>query len=225
MGAGCKVVEWIAGGLEGLAGRGLDERVVRSGTTTVGLIASDHVILAADKRATAGFLIASRRVKKIVMLSNYVAMTVSGLVADAQILSDVLREEIRLYEMTNKVKPSVKSVATLLSNILFSSKFFPYIVQLIVGGYDTQPRLYTLDLFGSITEDKYTATGSGSPIAYGVLEERYREDLSVEEAIKVATTAIRSAVLRDAASGDGADVVVIGPQGYEEKFIPYNSLV
>lgn len=212
-------------GFRGLPGEVQGVSPYKTGTTTVGLVVGDSVVLAADKRATAGFLIASRNVKKIVLLDDYVAMTVSGLVADAQILADIVRHEIRLYEMANKVKPSVKAVATLLSNILFSSKFFPYIVQLIVGGYDGTPRLYTLDLFGSITEDRFTATGSGSPVAYGVLEEKYRDDLSMEEAVRLAALAIRSAVLRDAGSGDGADIMVIGPGGVEEKYIPYSSLV
>ncbi len=198
---------------------------VETGTTTVGLIAGDHVVLAADKRATAGFMIASRRVKKIVKLTDYAAMTVSGVVADAQALADIVREEARLYEMTHGRRLSVKGIATLLSNILFSSKFFPFIVQLIVGGYDEAPRLYTLDFFGSITEDRYTATGSGSPVAYGVLEERYRDDLTVDEAVEIAVQAVRSAMLRDAASGDGVDVVIIGPNSYEEKFIPFKSLI
>ncbi len=198
---------------------------VETGTTTVGIIAGDHVVLAADKRATAGFMIASRRVKKIVKLTDYAAMTVSGVVADAQALADIIREEARLYEMTHGRRLSVKGIATLLSNILFSSKFFPFIVQLIVGGYDETPRLYTLDFFGSITEDKYTATGSGSPVAYGVLEERYRDNITVDEAVEIAVQAVRSAMLRDVASGDGVDVVIIGPNSYEEKFIPFKSLI
>ncbi len=206
-------------------GAGRPPTPVETGTTTVGLIAEGHVILAADKRATAGLLIASRRVKKIVKLTDYAAMTVSGVVADAQALADIIREEARLYEMTHGRKLSVKGIATLLSNILFSSKFFPFIVQLIVGGYDNAPRLYTLDFFGSITEDKYTATGSGSPVAYGVLEERYREDMSLDEAVEVAVQAVRSAMLRDAASGDGVDVVIIGAGRFEEKFIPFKSLI
>jgi len=208
-----------------LQGAGRPPSPVETGTTTVGLIAGGHVVLAADKRATAGFLIASRRVKKIVKLTDYAAMTVSGVVADAQALADIVREEARLYEMTHGRRLSVKGIATLLSNILFSSKFYPFIVQLIVGGYDGSPRLYTLDFFGSITEDKYTATGSGSPVAYGVLEERYRDDLSVDEAVEIAVQAVRSAMLRDAASGDGVDVVIIGPNRYEEKFIPFKSLI
>ncbi len=191
------------------------------GTTTVGLIAGDKVILAADKRATAGTLIASRRVKKIVRITDRAAMTVSGLVADAQALADIVREEARFYYLTNNRELSIKGLATLLSNILFSSKWFPYLVQLIVGGYDTAPRLYTLDPYGSITEDKYTATGSGSPIAYGVLEDNYRDDLTVDEAIEIARRAIWSAIMRDSATGDGIDIVIISREGMEERFVPF----
>ncbi|MCE4611462.1 MAG: archaeal proteasome endopeptidase complex subunit beta [Desulfurococcales archaeon] len=201
------------------------DKAFKSHTTTVGLIVDDKVILAADKRATAGFMIASRRVKKIVKVADYAAMTISGLVADAQALAEVVREEVKLYEMSTGSRLSVKGIATLLANILFSSKWFPFLVQLMVGGYDTKPRLYILDPFGSLTEELYAATGSGSPIALGVLEERYRSDMGVEEAVKVAALAIRSAVLRDAASGDGADIVVIGKNVYEERFIPFNQLV
>ncbi len=200
-------------------------RILKSRTTTVGLIVDDKVVLAADKRATAGFMIASRRVKKIVKLADYAALTISGLVADAQALADIVREEIKLYEMSTGSKLSVKGIATLLANILFSSKWYPFLVQLMVGGYDTRPRLYVLDPFGSLTEETYAATGSGSPIALGVLEERYKPGMSLEEAIEVAALAIRSAVLRDAASGDGADIVVIGKGVYEERFIPFNKLV
>ncbi|MEB3860917.1 MAG: archaeal proteasome endopeptidase complex subunit beta [Desulfurococcales archaeon] len=202
---------------------GAEGRAVKAihGTTTVGLIAGDYTILAADKRATAGMLIASRTVKKIVKLTDYSAMTVSGLVADAQALAELVREETRLYELTNGVRLSVRGIATLLSNLLFSSKWFPYLVQLIVGGYDTRPRLYTLDPYGSLTEETYTATGSGSPVAYGVLEDSYREDLDLEEAVKVAVSAVKSAIRRDVATGDGVDVVIIGRNLYEERFIPF----
>jgi len=211
-------------GLDDNTNTRLDSKLLEKalhGTTTVGIIAGDKVVLAADKRATAGMLIASRTVKKIVRLTDYSAMTMSGLVADAQALAEIVRGETRLYELTNGVKLSVKGIATLLSNILFSSKWFPYIVQLIIGGYDVKPRLYTLDPYGSVTEERYTATGSGSPVAYGVLEESYRDDLSVDEAVEIAARAIRSAILRDAATGDGVDVAIIGHGTYTEKFIPF----
>jgi proteasome beta subunit len=199
-----------------------NEQVLKAihGTTTVGLIADNRVILAADKRATAGTLIASRRVTKIIKLTDYSAMTISGLVADAQALADIVREESRFYALTMGTKLSVKGIATLLSNILFSSKFFPYIVQLIVGGYDTKPRLYVLDLYGSITEEQYAATGSGSPVAYGVLEEQYRPDLTLDEAVEIAAKAVKSAILRDSATGDGIDIVIIGENEFKKIFKP-----
>jgi proteasome beta subunit len=195
--------------------------MLASGTTTVGLMAGDYVVLAADKRATAGFMIASRRVKKIVKLTDYAVMTMAGLVADAQVLADILRSEAKLYELDTGARMSVRGLAVLLSNILFSYKALPFIVQVLVGGYDTKPRLYMLDLFGSITEEKFAATGSGSPVAYGVLEQHYREDLSLDEAVKIAVSAIRASTLRDAASGDGVDVAIVGGSGVVEKFIPF----
>ena len=194
------------------------------GTTTVGLIAGDNIVLAADKRATAGYLIASKRAKKIIKITDYAAMTISGLVADAQALADIVREEARLYENMYNRRLSIKALGTLLANILFSSKWFPYIVQLIVGGYDTKPRLYLLDPYGSLSEETYTSTGSGSTVALGVLESGYSHDMGVDEAVKLAVKAVKTAIARDAASGDGVDVVVIGRNSYEEKFIPLTQI-
>jgi len=191
------------------------------GTTTVGLIARDAVVLAADKRATAGNVIASRRAKKIIKITDYAAMTISGLVADAQALADTLRENARYYEVSNNRRMPIVGFATLLSNILFSSRWFPYVVQLIVGGYDVKPRLFVLDPYGSVTEEEeYTATGSGSPIALGLLENEYRSDLEVEEAVKLAVSAVKAAISRDSASGDGVDVAIITRSKYEERHIP-----
>ncbi|MDP8003273.1 MAG: archaeal proteasome endopeptidase complex subunit beta [Caldisphaera sp.] len=195
------------------------------GTTTVGFITKDATILAADKRATAGTLIASRTVKKIVKITDYAAMTIAGLVADAQMLADAIREEARLYETTNKRKLTVKSMATLLANVLFSTKYYPYLVQLIIGGYDTEPRLYNLDYFGSITEEKMTSTGSGSPVALGVLEREYRQDMSLEEAINLAAKAVKVAIMRDSATGDGVDVIAITSSGIRESFISLQQLL
>jgi proteasome beta subunit len=211
-------MEW----LERLAGGSIGVTAWH-GTTTVGLICRDCVVLAADKRATAGHLIASRRAKKIIKITDYAALTISGLVADAQALADTLRENIRLYEIMHNKRMPIASLATLLSNILFSSRWLPYVVQLIVGGVDTEPRLFVLDLYGGITEEKdYTATGSGSPIALGVLESLYRPGLPVEEAVQVAAQAVKAAISRDSASGDGIDIAILSGAGYEERHIPLN---
>lgn len=188
------------------------------GTTTVGIVLRDHVILAADKRATSGHYIAHKHVKKIVRIADNAAITTAGLVADAQALADYLRAQSMYHKLSTGLPMSLRSMAYLLSLILNESKFYPYIVQLLLGGYDYYegPKLYAIELFGDVTEERYTATGSGSPIAIGIIESEYREDLPVDEAIKLAVRAVVSASLRDAFSGEGVDVAVIGRDYYRE---------
>ncbi len=188
------------------------------GTTTVGLTTKTHVVLAADKRATSGQYIAHKNVRKIEVIDNRVALTISGLVADAQALADYLRHESRLYRIRVGEPMPIKAMAGLLGLILNSSKYFPYIVQLILGGYDNGPRLYQISFFGDVSEEKYVATGSGSPVAIGVLENGYSEDLTVEKAVELAREAVYSAIKRDAYTGEGIDVVAIGSEGVKEYF-------
>ena len=197
----------------------IDIRKLLKGTTTVGLVTKDAVILAADKRATAGYYIAHKRVRKILRVDDRIAITTAGLVADAQMLVSRIQNEIKYYKLTLGRPISVKTVASILSLILHSSRYSPYIVQLLVGGYDTAPRLYMLEFFGAITEEKYTATGSGSPIAIGVIEGEYNPEMSVEDAVQLAVKAVKSAMSRDSASGEGVDVVVITKDKYEERTI------
>ena len=154
----------------------IDIQKLLKSTTTVGLVTKDAVILAADKRATAGYYIAHKRVRKILRVDDRIAITTAGLVADAQMLVSWIQNEIKYYKLTLGRPISVKTVASILSLILHGSRYFPYIVQLLVGGYDTAPRLYMLEFFGAITEEKYTATGSGSPIAIGVIEGEYNPE-------------------------------------------------
>jgi len=190
---------------------------VLHGTTTVAIKFKDGVVLAADKRATAGYYIAHKKVKKIAKIDDRAALTIAGLVADAQMLADMVRAEVEYYKLSANKDLMIRSMASILSNIIFSrSRILPYIVQLIVAGYDTEPRIYTLDWFGTITEEKYVATGSGSPIAISIIESSYREDLSLKEAISIVTKAINAAMKRDVASGEGIDVVAVTKDGYKE---------
>jgi len=188
------------------------------GTTTVGMAFKDFVVLAADKRATAGHIVAHKNVKKIVRIDERSALTTAGLVADAQALADTLRTEAKYYELSVGKPMKLRSMANMLSLILNTSKYFPYIVQLILGGYDYEegPKLFAIELYGDVTEERYTATGSGSPIAIGVIESSYRPDLKVKEAVELAVKAVASAALRDVFSGEGIDVVVISRGRYEE---------
>ncbi len=190
---------------------------ILKGTTTVGIACTDGVVLATDRRVTSGYYIAHRRGKKIHRIDDYIAVTIAGAVADAQKLVDQLKAELLLFKAQYGRPMSIKSLATLASTLLFNARPFIYIIQMIIGGLDASgTQLYTVDWFGSVTREKYTATGSGSPIAIGLLETEYNDKIKVKEAIPLAVKAVRSAMLRDPGSGEGVDVAVISRLGYRE---------
>lgn len=193
--------------------------VSTSRTTTVGLVVGDKVILAADKRASAGPLVAHKRVKKILRITDNVAMTISGLVADAQFLADNLAHVARSYEIDVGRPIKVSTLASFASLLLSAYlRYSPFVVQVLIGGVDAEgPSLYYVDLFGSISKEKYASTGSGSPVALGVLEQGYRDGMSLEEAKELAFNAVRTALQRDGFSGEGVDIVVISREGLVEE--------
>lgn len=192
------------------------EDKIYKGTTTVGLVCKDGVVVATEKRATMGNLIASRRAKKIYQVADRVAMTTAGSVGDAQYLARIIKAEANLYEIRKERPVTVKAIATLTSNILNSYRFFPYLVQLLIGGVDYEGcSIYSIDPIGGAIEEKdIVATGSGSFTAYGVLEDRFSPDMNVDDAVELAVRAIYSAMKRDSASGDGIDVVKITEKEY-----------
>ena len=186
------------------------------GTTTIGLTCSDGVILIADKRASMGTFIASKTAKKIHMINDSVGATIAGSVGDAESLIKVLQAEAALYAMNNRERMSTKAVSNLMANILQGSKYYPYMVQILVGGMDKKPSIYTLDALGGLIEEKAASTGSGSPVAYGVLELEYNEDKTVKENIPTALKALMAAMSRDAATGDGISLITITADNSKE---------
>jgi len=187
------------------------------GTTTVGAVTREGVILASDTRVTMGSLIVHKKGKKVYKIDDHLAMTISGVVADAQQTVATLKANARLYRLQRRLAMPVSAAARLVANLFFSYRLFPLMTQIIIGGIDSSgAHLFSIDPFGSITEEKYVATGSGSPIAYGILEERFKEDMALEEALPVVTQALRSAMKRDVATGDDLDIVVIDKNGYRE---------
>jgi proteasome beta subunit len=191
---------------------------IKKGTTTCALTCTDGVVLAADTRASAGFFIADRHVMKIQKVDKHLGMTIAGGVADAQNLVDVMRYNANIYRITNREVMPVNSAARLCSNVLFNQRYFPYYVQIILAGYDNKAggQIYNIDLFGSMTSEKYISTGSGSPVAYGYLESEYKEASSVNESYKIAIQAIAAAIRRNAGTGDNINVVIIDKDGYHE---------
>ena len=192
---------------------------IKKGTTTCALTCKDGVILAADTRASAGFFIADRHVMKIQKVDRHVGMTIAGGVADAQNLVDIMRYNSNIYRLTSKELIPIKSAARLCSNVLFNQRTFPFFVQIILAGVDktkVEGQIYNIDLFGSMTSEKFISTGSGSPVAYGYLETEFKENLTVNDAYKIAIQAIAAAIRRNAGTGDGINVVIIDKDGYRE---------
>lgn len=192
---------------------------LKTGTTTVGIVCSDGVVLAAEKKATLGYLVASKEDIKIVEIMPHIGMTQAGMVGDIQALVRYLKAEAKLFEIRENKRITTKAAATLLANILYGGRwsFFPYMVQIILGGYDKNgPSLFILHPDGSkLEERKYFSTGSGSPMAFGVLETLFREGISVEEGKAIAAKAVKAAVERDIGSGGvGIDVSVIDGRGF-----------
>lgn len=188
----------------------VDDKYLK-GTTTVGIVCDKGVVLATERRATMGHFIASKTAKKIYQIDDLVGMTTAGSVGDAQQIVRIMSVESHLYKMRRKEPMTIKGITTLLSNILSGQRYYPLMVQLLVGGVDKNgPAIFSLDaLGGTIEETKAVSTGSGSPMAYGVLEDRFTDGMSIEEGVELAIRALHNAMKRDSASGNGIDVVVI----------------
>jgi len=189
------------------------------GTTTIALKCVDGVILATDTRATMlpGF-VAHKKVKKVYQITRNIGMTMAGVPAEALNVLDILKANASLYSLQRKREMPVKSVATLAATMLFSQRYYPYAVQIVVGGFDEEGfHLYSLDPYGSLIEDDVIATGSGSPVAYGVLETGYNKQLTLKEGLSLAANTIRSAMKRNVYTGDSFDIATITQEkGYVE---------
>lgn len=192
---------------------------VKKGTTTCALTCKDGVVLAADTRASAGYFIADKHVMKIQKVDRHIGMTMAGGVADAQNLVDIMRYNANIYRLTNKALIPIKSAARLCSNVLFNQRLYPFFVQMILAGVDKskeEGQIYNIDLFGSMTSEKFISTGSGSPVAYGYLETEFKPNLSVNDGYKIVIHAVAAAIKRNSGTGDGISAVIIDTNGYRE---------
>lgn len=199
------------------------EKQLKTGTTTLALVCKDGLVLAADKRATAGYLIAANKVDKVIQINKDIAVTIAGTVSDIQLVAKLIKAEIKLKEVRTGKKITVKEAANLLGGIIYSNirKFsvIPGITHFIIGGRDYMGvHLYDLSPDGSITEvDDFVSSGSGSTFVYGILEDEYKNGLSVKEGVDLAKRSVFAATKRDIASGNGIDVVTISTQNGVEK--------
>ncbi len=192
------------------------EKKLKTGTTTVGMVYNGGVLLASDTQSTAGY-IESRSERKIHKIADNIALTTAGVVGDIQAVVRFLKSEAKIYQMNNG-HITVKGLATLLGNVLHGNRMFPLITSIIMGGYNKDSELFAIDPFGGISSgEKFFVTGSGGPLAMGVIESSYKENLSEKEAVELAKKAISTAQERDIYSG-GRKIMValIDKDGYRE---------
>jgi len=186
------------------------------GATAVGVTFDGGLVLASEKRIAFGNFLVSKSSKKTFEITPKVGATCAGLVADMQILSLQIAAlaKIRKMELKRDVPPN--SVAKMMSNMMYERRYFPLLTQVIVGGLVDKPILYTLDPLGSVLPDEYAAVGTGAEMALGVLDPQFKPNMTEKEAVDLAKKAVRSAALRDSASGDGLDIMVITKDGIKE---------
>lgn len=192
------------------------------GATTLGLVCSDGVIIASEKRVSYGYFVVSRTGKKVFKVTDRIGMACAGLVSDMQTLVREVEAYTNLYRLDTGRPIAVKAAAKLMSNLLFNQRYYPLITQTIVGGMDDEgTSIYVLDVLGSLLPDKYAAVGSGAEIATGVLEEGYKEKMTVKEGKDLVTRAIKSAISRDVMSGDGIDFLIVTDKGIQEESMKF----
>lgn len=198
----------------------MTEDTLKTGTTTMGFKVKDGVILASDQRATMNNLIAHSNVQKVYPLADNIGMTIAGVVGDAQLMVRYMQSEISIYSMKKGAPMSVTAAATLVASVIRQG----FYLGLIVGGYDkTGGHIYSIDGAGGYIEDRYCSVGSGSNFALGVLEAGYKDDMTVDEGVDLAITALNSARRRDNCTGDGMLIAYIGPEGFQ--WIPRDRIV
>jgi len=201
----------------------MDDQRLKTGTTTVGIVCKDGIVLAADKKATMGYMISTKDVQKVVILNNYLALTIAGTVSDAQLLTRLIKAQIRLDELRNgkplKVKEAANMLASLVYNNIRKMSLIQGITAFLFAGKDAQGHyLFEIGMDGSLIEFKnFTVTGSGSEFALGAMENEYKENLSLEEGVKLIQKAVNAAIQRDIASGGGIDIITITKEGTKHR--------
>ena len=189
------------------------------GATAVGISFNNGVLLASERRISFGNFVVNKNTKKTFVLTENVGAACAGMVADMNVLARQVAalSKIRRFE-TRRDLPT-NSVAKLMSVIMFERRYFPLLTQVIVGGYDVKPQIYTLDPLGSLLPDEYAAVGSGAEMALGVLDAQFNSKMKEEDARNLAIKSIRSSIQRDASSGDGIDILIISNKGKNEESI------
>jgi len=202
----------------------ISETMLKSHTSIVGLVCKDGVVVAADRRVTAGTIIMNKDEKKLKIINDKYVIATTGGAADALISEKIIGAELRLLELRNKVRPSAKEAANLTGMMLYRNirtpAMIPFIVGLLFAGVneDGSSELYTIEPAGGVYKVRdYDANfSSGMPYILGLLERTYKKDLTVKEGIELAKECIKASTQRDSASGNGIDVIAVTKDGVNQ---------
>ena len=189
------------------------------GATAIGLTYQDGIVLAADKRISYGNFVVNKNTKKIFSITDQIASACAGMVADMQVLTRQVGALAKIRKLETRREMATNSAAKLMSVIMFERRYFPLLTQVIVGGVNTLPEIYTLDPLGSLLPDNYAAVGTGAELALGLIDSEYNKNMTEDASKKLAIKAIKSSVQRDSASGDGIDILAITNKGTKEESI------
>ncbi len=187
------------------------------GATAVGISHQGGVVLAAEKRVSFGNFVVNKNTKKTFPVTDFVGATCAGMIADMQVLVRQVGALAKIRKLETRRNVAPNSVAKLMSVIMFERRFFPLLTQVIVGGVEDKPQIYTLDPLGSLLPDEYAAVGTGAEMALGIMDAEYKKEFSEEKAKELAIKAIKSSIQRDSSSGDGIDLLMITSNGYREE--------
>jgi proteasome beta subunit len=187
------------------------------GATAIGITYQDGIVLAAEKRISYGNFVVNKNTRKIFPITDQVASACAGMVADMQVLARQVEALAKIRKLETRREMATNSVAKLMSVIMFERRYFPLLTQVIVGGVQTTPEIYTLDPLGSLLPDNYAAVGTGAELALGLIDSEYKKNMSEDTSKKLAIKAIKSSVQRDSASGDGIDILTITKKGIEQE--------
>ena len=203
----------------------MSQQIMVPGATAVAIKCKNGVVLGNDRRATWGYTVINKSTKKLFKITDHIGLAAYGLIGDFQFVVRVLKAQSTLYELDAYDRISTKSVAKMISNMLYSRKMAPFYTNLIIAGVDKDgPKLYTLDALGSLIPEDYGATGSGMLLSMGILEAEYKPDMTVEDGVKLVEKVIRNSIKRDVMSGNGIDLLIITQEGTKEKLIEIKEL-
>ena len=191
------------------------------GATAVGISYDHGVVLASEKRVSYGNFVVNKNTKKTFPVTDQVGATCAGMIADMQILVRQVEALAKIRKLETRRNVAPNSVAKMMSVIMFERRFFPLLTQVIVGGIDDKPQIYTLDPLGSVLPDDYAAVGTGAEMALGVIDSEYRPEMSEQNARDLAVMAIKSSIQRDSASGDGIDILFVTQDRQREETLSF----